>query len=81
VAEAADGRVAQNLEQPGSKIRAWDELLAKAERAEVRILDQVLGVGRVPRQAQGRPIERVDVLQRLFIGEARLRGVRWLSGL
>ena len=46
------------------------ELFRRAERLDVGVLDEVLGVGRVPRQAQRCPIQAIEVAQRLGLESA-----------
>ena len=42
------------------------ETVGEAERADVRLLDQVLGLGAVARQVDGEVVERVEVLEGLL---------------
>jgi hypothetical protein len=42
------------------------EAVGEAERADIRLLDQVLGLGAVARQVDGEVVERVEVLEGLL---------------
>ena len=79
VPKAADGCVAQDFEQPGPQIGSRDELLSEAERSQISVLNQILRIGRVSSEAEGRAVERVDVLERLIIGERGFGRGRWLA--
>ena len=46
-----DVDVVQDLEEPGASVRALFELVPNTERAQERLLHQVLGVPVVPREA------------------------------
>src|SRR4029077_5144166 len=61
--EAEEG-VSQNAEQPGFEVRAGSELGRRSHRADVGVLDEILGVRGVPGEIVG------DVIERTGIGEA-----------
>src|SRR5262249_29873347 len=51
------------------------ELIQGLERAQARLLDQVLGVRRPPRQATRRPIQVVDIYAHLLLESPNLLAV------
>src|SRR5206468_5645552 len=66
-------------EQPRPQIRARLETRCGTEGLEIRILHQVFGVGRVPRQAQSRPVEAVDCGESFGVEAHGLHRVRHRS--
>ena len=58
-------RVVEDREQPRLQVRAALKLRGRPERLEIRVLDQVLRILRPARQPQRRPVQAVDVRQRL----------------
>ena len=58
-------RVVEDREQPRLQVGPALELLRRAERLQVRVLYQVLRIRRPARQPQRRPVQAVDVRQRL----------------
>ena len=57
-------RVVQDGVEPGPEVGARAELPGKAERLDVGLLHQILGVGRVACQPYRGPVQAVDVGQR-----------------
>jgi hypothetical protein len=60
IARPVAGRVVENGEEPGTKVRARLELVGGAERLQIGFLDQILGVGGPVRQAPRGAIEAVE---------------------
>src|SRR2546423_13344854 len=61
LAEPVAEDVGHDGEEPGLFVRAGLETISVAVGSQIRFLHQVLGVLRLPREAQRAPIERVDV--------------------
>lgn len=58
-------RVPQDLKQPRPEVGSRLEPVGEPERAEVRLLDQVVGLGRAAREVQGKVVERIEMGQRV----------------
>ena len=58
-------RVVKDREQPRLQVRAALELMRCAKRLQVRVLDEILRVGRTPRQPERRAVQAVDMRQRV----------------
>ena len=71
-----DERVGEDLVEPRLEVRALAEAPEAAVRAQVRLLHEVLGVGRVARHAQRGRVERRHVRHRLFCEAAPDRPCR-----
>src|SRR5262249_2402124 len=56
--------VPQDREEPGATVRARVEPIEAPERPETRLLDDVFGLGAVPRQPQGSVVKGIEVDQR-----------------
>ena len=69
---AAQERVAKDGEQPGAAVGAWIESIERPERAQIRLLDDVLGLGPVAGQPQRSSIERVQMDERRTLERGRL---------
>ena len=67
----------ENREQPGPQVRPRLEPIGGAEGFEIGVLHQILRVGPVAAQPKGRPVEAVEVDERLALESGRLaRGGR-----
>jgi hypothetical protein len=55
----------ENREEPGFQICAPLEAVLESERFDIRVLHQVLGVGRPAGQPHGGAIQGIDVRERL----------------
>src|SRR3989441_230856 len=66
--ETVEGQegVPQDLKHPGPQMGSRLEAVGEAERADIRLLDQVLGLGAVARQVDGEVVERVEMLEGLL---------------
>src|SRR5215510_16335283 len=56
--------VPQDLKQPGSEMGSRLETVGKPEGAQVRFLDEIVGLRRISRQVHREVVERVQVLER-----------------
>jgi len=65
LAVAVDVGVGQDPVQPGLEVGALGELVEGGVGLHERLLDQVLGVGRVAGHPQGRRVELVEIGQRV----------------
>ena len=61
----ADEGVVQDAEEPGPQVRPLLEAIERPEGVEVGLLHQVFRVLRVAAEPQRRPVERVQIRQRL----------------
>ena len=66
--------VVKDGEQPGPQIRSRLEAVGGTKRLEIRVLHQIFGIGRHPRQAERRPIQAVHRCQRLGLKRRPARG-------
>jgi hypothetical protein len=55
----------ENREQPRPHVGAGFEAFCRAERLEIRLLHQILGIGRHTGQPQRRTVQAVERRQRL----------------
>jgi hypothetical protein len=63
-------RIVEDGEQPRLQVRPALELMCRTERLQVRVLDEILRIRRTAGQAQGGPIQAVDMGER---GQRKLR--------
>src|SRR5205807_613457 len=67
LAVGVDERVREYSEEPRLEIGAGRELLAEAQRSDIRLLHEVLGVGLRSCHPERRSIERVNVGERVSL--------------
>ncbi len=60
-----DEGVPQNCKQPSLRIGSFLVLIPGAECLEHRLLHQVVGVGWIPAEAEGDPVQHIEVNERL----------------
>jgi len=70
-----DEGVPQNGKQPSLGVGSFLVLVPGAIGLKHRLLDQIVGVGGVPAQAEGHPIQHVEVHQRLAFKVARFSSI------
>ena len=68
--------VVKDREQPRLQVRPALKLRGRPERFQIRVLDQVLGIGRPPGQPHRGPVQAVDVGQGLAREPVRAPGCR-----
>jgi len=59
-------RVVEDREQPGLEVGPALELVSGAERLQVGVLDEILGIRRAPGQTERRAVQAVNMRQRLL---------------
>src|SRR5207245_7678956 len=64
--EAVPEEIAHDREQPGLHVRALLVAVLVAQRAQIRLLDQVLRRIGVARQSERAAVQRVEMCERLF---------------
>ncbi len=67
LAVAVDERVGQDPVQPGLEVGALGELVEGGERLDERLLDEILGVGRVAGHPHRRRVELIEEGQRVAL--------------
>jgi hypothetical protein len=73
IARPVSRRVVEDREQPRAQVRPGPEAVGRAERLQIRVLHEILGVGRVMRQSQRRAVQAVDRRQCLGLERGRHR--------